>query len=77
MGQSSSNDKIERAIRSFKDQLRTLKDSLEFKLGGELPPDSHALSWLVRWAGLSLSLYCWEGQQNPLQETEVGATGSA
>ena len=48
--QSKSNGKIERAIRSWRDQYRTLRHQYERRMKAKLLKNSVLSSWLASWA---------------------------
>ena len=52
-----SNGYIERAIQSVRDQVRTMKSSLESRLKGEIKADHPALPWLIMHAANLLNRY--------------------
>ena len=56
VGDSKSNGFIEKGIQSIEGQVRTLKLALESKLGIKIPEDSCILTWLVEYAGVSLTI---------------------
>ena len=51
--ESKSNAHVERAIRTWRDQFRTLRHYTEHRLGTKIARDCPLMSWLVSW---SLSL---------------------
>ena len=51
VGESQSNGMVERAVRSSKDQFRTLKLALQTRLESNNPPRHAAMIWLVQHAG--------------------------
>ena len=48
--ESKSNGLVERAIRSWRDQYRTLKHNLERRLKQPISASSPLTGWLVTWA---------------------------
>ena len=56
-GESQSNGKAERAIQSVEDLARTLKTSLEARLGCRIPMAHPVMNWLVEHAALLLTKY--------------------
>ena len=50
VGESQSNGIIERAVGPMAGQARTLKASLEQRIGTRVPPDARTLCWLVEFA---------------------------
>ena len=53
IGESQSNAKVERSIRTLGGRLRTLKDALEFKLQCILPATHPVTQWIVKWAAFT------------------------
>ena len=56
VGDSRSNGFIGRGVQSIEGQVRTFKLTLETGLGNKIPEDACVLTWLVEYAGVSLSL---------------------
>ena len=50
VGNSQSNGAIERAIQTWKGQVRTLKDALESRIVANIDPSSKIMCWLVEYA---------------------------
>ena len=50
MGESQSNEVIERAVGLVASQARTLKAALEHRIGTGVPPDAGILCWLAEFA---------------------------
>ena len=48
--QSQANGAVERAIQSWQGQVRTLKDSLEYKINAKIEPDHPIMTWIVEHA---------------------------
>ena len=48
--ESKSNAHVERAIRNWRDQFRTLRHYAEHRFGKPIPRDSPLMSWLVSWS---------------------------
>ena len=57
VGESKSNGAIENAIQQVQGQVRTLKDSLEARLGARLAEDSTLIPWLVTHAARTINRY--------------------
>ena len=57
MGESASNGMAERYVIMIKDQVRTIKDHLEFKIGEQLDHKNPVLQWTIRWAPMSLGRF--------------------
>ena len=57
MGESQSNGLVERAVRSAKDQIRTLKLALQKRQACKIPPRHLVMAWLVQHAGEVISKY--------------------
>ena len=51
VGDSNSNGKIEKAIREVKGMIRTLRRSIEAKIGTPIKLDAAIVPWIVRHAG--------------------------
>ena len=56
VGESQSNGKVERTIRTVQAQVRTLKLMVESKFGTSIKQDSVLLPWLVKYAGTLINL---------------------
>ena len=54
---SQANGFIERANGLVKEQVTTLKDALDTRLGEKVPPQSAVLTWLVEYSATLLSRY--------------------
>ena len=52
-GESQSNGRVERCIRSIGGQIRTLKDALEFKIKTIIPATHPIMSWIVQWSAFT------------------------
>ena len=50
VGESQSNGVVEKAVRDIEDQVRTLKDALEFRMSIRIGVKSPLLTWLVEHA---------------------------
>ena len=50
VGQSQSNAKVERSIRTLGGRIRTLKDAIEFKLKCIIPATHPKVQWIVKHA---------------------------
>ena len=57
VGESQSNGLVERAVRSSKDQIRTLKLALQKRISCRIPPRHSVMAWLVQHAGAVISKY--------------------
>ena len=55
VAESKCNGAIERAVRTWQGQFRTLKDHLEYELGSELGPRSPIWTWCAWWAAALLN----------------------
>ena len=55
--ESKSNAHVERAIRTWRDQFRTLRHYSERRFGTKIPRDSALTSWLVSWASEVLNRF--------------------
>ena len=55
--ESKSNGLVERAIRSWRDQYRTLRHQLEQRMKEPMPPGGALNSWLVTWAVNAINKY--------------------
>jgi hypothetical protein len=51
VGESQSNGVVERAVRSAKDQIRTLKLALQARIKRKIPQKHAMMTWLVEHAG--------------------------
>ena len=60
--ESKSNAHVERAIRTWRDQFRTLRHYTERRFGRKIPRDHPLMSWLVAWSSEVLNRY--KVQQN-------------
>ena len=56
-GESQSNGKAEASVKTLVDLLRTLKLSLESRLGGRIPSAHPILAWLIEHAAYLLNKY--------------------
>ena len=55
--ESKPNAHVERAIRTWRDQFRTLRHYTEHRFGQKIPRDSALMSWLVSWSSEVLNRY--------------------
>ena len=55
--ESKSNAHVERAIRSWRDQFRTLRHYTERRFGRAIPRESPLMSWLVSWSAEVLNRF--------------------
>ena len=55
--ESKSNAHVERAIRTWRDQFRTLRHYTEHRFRKAIPRESALMSWLVSWASEVLNRY--------------------
>ena len=55
--ESKCNAHVERAIRNWRDQFRTLRHYTERRLCGKLPRDGALTSWLVSWSAEVINRY--------------------
>ena len=60
VGESEANGAAERAIQTWKGQVRTMKDALETRIDSEIHPEDKVMTWLVEYAG-SLIRRCLPG----------------
>ena len=56
-GESQSNGKAERAVRSIEDQVRTLKAALETHISARIPVDHPVMEWIVEHAAFLINRY--------------------
>ena len=61
MGESSSNGFIERAIQDVQGQIRTIKLAVESRYKSVIKEDHPILPWIVKYAGITISL-CRKGE---------------
>ena len=54
---SKSNGRMERSVRKWQDQLRTLKHFVESRIKCKIPPESALFSWLVTFAAEIISKF--------------------
>ena len=57
MRESKSNAHVERAIRNWRDQFRTLRHYTERRFCRKLPRDCPLVSWLVSWSAEVINRY--------------------
>ena len=57
VGESQSNGLVERAVRSSKDQIRTLRLALQKRVGCRVPAKHDLMTWMVPHSGELLSKY--------------------
>ena len=57
MRESKSNAHVERAIRSWRDQFRTLRHYTERRFGKKIPRDCALMGWLVSWSSEVLNRF--------------------
>ena len=55
--ESQGNGKMERAIRTWRSQFKTLRHFLESMLGCAVETNSIIVEWLIVWAGEALNRY--------------------
>ena len=55
--ESQANGPIERAIRKWQAQLRTMRHHLESRLGNQIDNGSAIMEWLIVWTADMLSTY--------------------
>ena len=55
--ESKGNGAVEKAIRTWQGQFRTLKDHLEYMIDTPLGPRHPALTWCAWWASLLLNRF--------------------
>ena len=56
-GEHQSNGVVERAVRTVKDHIRTMKGALDSKLGKKVPAHANILLWLIEYSSILLSRY--------------------
>ena len=56
VGESQSNGKVERTIRTIQAQVRTLKLMVESKYGTSVKQESVLLPWLVKYAATLINI---------------------
>ena len=59
-GEKQSNGEVERAVRTVKAQVRTMKDHLEAQYGRKVPNDDPSLPWLIKHAPETINRYLVE-----------------
>ena len=57
VGESQSNGEVERAVRTVKGQVRTMKEALDSRYGSRIPSDHPVIAWLPRHAAATVSRY--------------------
>ena len=57
VGESQANGLVERAFRSVKDQVRTLRLALQKRVGCRIPVGHPIMTWIVKHAGELISKY--------------------
>ena len=57
VGESQSNGLVERAVRSVKDQVRTLRLARQKRVGCLIPVSHPIMTWIVKHAGELISKY--------------------
>ena len=60
--ESKSNGQVEKAIQRWQGQYRTLRLSLQDKLGKSVPVKGRISAWLVQWSAVILNRY-WVGSR--------------
>ena len=55
--ESESNGAVERAVRNWRDQYRTLRHQLERRIGEGIPQGGALSSWLVTWSADVINKY--------------------
>ena len=56
-GEHESMGFVECMVKSTRNQFKTMRDALEYKIGREIPMSAHVIQWMVRWASGALSRY--------------------
>ena len=56
--ESKSNGLVERAIRNWRDQYRTLRHFLEYRMNAKMADNSSLSTWLVTWAADVINKFC-------------------
>ena len=57
VGESQSNGMVERAVRSTKGQIRTLRLALMKRISQKVPPRHPTMAWMTPHAGELISKY--------------------
>ena len=57
VGESECNARVENAIRRVHETARALRHHVEHHIKAKIPDDAHIMSWMVRWAAVSISKY--------------------
>ena len=57
-GEKQSNGLAERAVRTGKDMLRTLKGALEDRIKCVIPPTANILKWMAEYGSVMHNRYC-------------------
>ena len=57
VGESQSNGRVERAVRTVKGQIRTLKESLDSRFQERIPSHHPVLAWMPRHAAATITRY--------------------
>ena len=57
VGDSQSNGRVERAVRSAQEQVRVLKSALDARYGKKVPGDHAVLPWLMDYSGILLTRF--------------------
>ena len=57
VGEHQSNGTAEEAGRTVRDPARVLEIQLQLKIGREIEADEPVMSWLIRWAAMSVSRF--------------------
>ena len=55
--ESASNGEIKSTIRTIQDQIRTIKDDLECRIGARLGKDENVVTWMVTHAAETTNRY--------------------
>ena len=74
--ESKSNAHVERAIRSWRDQFRTLRHYTERRFGKKIPRDGALKGWLVSWSSEVLNRFRVRSNGRTAFETATFAQGS-
>ena len=57
IGESQSNGRVERVVRTVKGHIRTMKEALDSRFQERIPLDHQVMSWLPRHAAATISRY--------------------
>ena len=72
VGEPQSNGLVERAVRSTKDLIQTLKLALQKNISCRIPPQHSAMAWLVQHAGAVIFKFQVSRDSNTAYEHMMG-----